>query len=236
MPRGQGATAEQGGAAGLGDTALFAGLDAAALDELAARAVQRRYRKGSVVFVQGEQGERCFVILSGSVKISAFHPDGREVVLAVLGPGDVFGELSPFDQAPRSADAKAIENSELLSLDAAALCGAISKHPEIGIALLRVLSRRLRQANESFQDVAFFDVPGRVARRLADLAAHHGVPHASGVLVDLPISQEQLAQMIGATRESVNKSLAALQRQGLVNRVGKRYLVPDVDSLRARAR
>lgn len=188
------------------------------------------------MFVQGETGERCFAIVSGSVKISAYHSDGRELVLAVLGVGDVFGELSPFDQAPRSADASAIEDSELLSFDSAALSATIGEHPEVGLSLLRVLSKRLRQANEAFQDVAFFDVGGRVARRLADLASTHGTPVDEGVRIDVPLSQESLAQMVGATRESVNKALASLQRKGLVVRSGRRYVVTDVEALLGRAR
>src|ERR1700747_1315393 len=92
-----------------------------ALAEIAQRTVARRYRKGSILFVQGEEGERCFAIVSGTVKLSAYHADGREAVLAVLGPGDVFGELALFDEAPRSADATALEDSELLSIDRTAL-------------------------------------------------------------------------------------------------------------------
>jgi len=220
----------------LGKTTLFGGLDAPALDLLAQRVIQRRYRKGSVVFVEGEKGERCFAIVSGAVKISAYHSDGREAVLALLGPGDVFGELSPFDEAPRSADATAAEDTELLSLDGEGLREAIMEHPQIGLALLRVLSQRLRLANESFQDVAFFDVGGRLARRLADLAATHGLTQEEGVLIDMPISQERLAQMIGATRESVNKALAALMRRGLVRRSGRKYVVSNIEELRSRAR
>lgn len=222
--------------AALAKTALFCDIDAAELNALAERVVQRRYRKGSVVFVQGEHGERCFVIVDGAVKISAYNADGREAVLALLGPGDVFGELYAFDEAPRSADATAAEDTELLSLDGDALREAIRDHPQIGLALLRVLSKRLRLANESFQDVAFFDVGGRLARRLAELASTHGVKQEGGVLIDIPISQERLAQMIGATRESVNKALASLTRRGLVKRAGKRYVVSDIDDLRSRAR
>lgn len=218
----------------LAQTALFAGLDEKTLGTLAERAVHRRYRKGSVIFVQGEQGERCFTIVDGAVKISAYNTDGREALIAVLGPGDVFGELSLFDEAPRSADATAIEDTELLSLDAPALNEGIVAHPELGLALLRVFGRRLRQSNEALQDIAFFDVPGRVAHRLADLADAHGVRDDNGVLIDLAISQESLAQMVGATRESVNKALALLRRRGLVSRVGRRYLVSDVEGLRTR--
>jgi CRP/FNR family transcriptional regulator len=217
-------------------TSLFGDLEPSALNEIAARTVQRKYRKGSVLFVQGESGERCFVIVSGTVKISAFHPEGREAVLAVLGPGDIFGELALFGQSERSADATAIEDAELLSLDADSLNAAIANHHQIGTALLHVLGQRLRQSNEAFQDIAFFDVPGRVARRLADLADAHGIDQAEGVLIDIALSQESLAQMVGATRESVNKALALLKRRGLVARVGRRYIVSDVERLRGRAR
>ena len=219
----------------LARTALFADIDDAVLNDIAEKAVHRRYRKGSVIFVQGEQGERCFAIVEGAVKISAYHPDGREAVMAVLGPGDVFGELSLFEQSPRSADASAIEDTQLLSLDATAITDAITAHPQLGMSLLRVLGRRLRLTNEALQDIAFFDVPGRVARRLADLAEAHGVRQAEGTLIDLPLSQESLAQMVGATRESVNKALSALRRKGLVDRVGRRYVVADIEQLRSRA-
>lgn len=220
----------------LKNTVLFGELDDAALRELADRAVRRKYRKGTVLFVQGEEGERCFEIVSGTVKISAYHEDGREALLAVLGPGDILGELALFDQAPRSADATALEDSEVLSIDARALDEAIHAHPDIALAMLRVLGIRLRQANESFQDIAFFDVPGRVARRLADLADTYGTEHAEGTMIDIALSQEALAQMVGATRESVNKALALLKRRGLVDRTGKRYVISDVKTLRARAR
>ena len=217
-------------------TTLFGDLDDRAQARIAEIAIHRRYRKGSVLFVQGEQAERCFAIVSGAVKISAYHPDGREAVLAVLGPGDVFGELALFDQSPRSADATAMEDSELLSIDAKGLHEAISENPKLGLTMLRVLAERLRQSNEAFQDIAFFDVPGRVARRLADLADAHGRDASEGILIDFALSQESLAQMVGATRESVNKALALLKRRGLVARVGKRYVVSDVARLRERAK
>jgi CRP/FNR family transcriptional regulator len=220
----------------LGQTALFAGLPDPVLADLGSRVVQRKYRKGSVVFVQGERGQRCYIIVSGSVKISAYHPDGREVVLALLGPGDVFGELSLFDEAPRSADAMVLETAELLSLDAESVHQAVRTHPEMAVSLLKIMSRRMRHTNESFQDAAFFDVTGRVARRLADLSESHGREHDEGVLIDLEISQESLANMVGATRESVNKALAGLSRRGLVQRKGRKYVIANAQELRDRAR
>ncbi|HVL81686.1 MAG TPA: Crp/Fnr family transcriptional regulator [Actinomycetota bacterium] len=220
----------------LGGTPLFAGLGADALAALESRAVRRRYRAGSVVFCQGEPGTRCYAIMSGAVKVSAFNPDGKEAVLAVLGPGDVFGELALFDEAPRSADALVIETAELLSLDRDDVTAAIEQYPQVSLALLRILSRRLRRANEALQDAAFFDVAGRVARRLADLADEHGAPGPEGTAITVPISQESLASMVGATRESVNKALANLGRRGLVSRRGRSYVVPDTQALRSRAR
>lgn len=220
----------------LGATDLFGGLDDAVLDELAAHVVHRRYRAATSIFVQGESGARCYVIASGAVRISTYHTDGREAVLAVLGAGDVFGELALFDDHPRSADATVIEDAELLSLDRDALRGAVTKHPALAVALLRTLGVRLRRTNEALQDIALFDVPGRVARRLADLADAHGVPADGGTLIDLPLSQENLAQMVGATRESVNKALAGFVRRGLVERRGRRYVVADAQKLRDRAR
>ncbi len=203
---------------------------------LAGRAVHRRHRQGSVVFVQGEHGTSCYAIVSGSVRICTYTADGREAVLAVLGPGDVFGELALFDEAPRSADAIANEPAELLSLDGRDVHRAVADHPDLGTALLRILGRRLRLANDAFQEVAFFDVPGRVAKRLADLADAHGVTADGGTLIEVSLSQESLASMVGATRESVNKALAALTKRGLVERRGRRYLVPDVEALRGCAR
>lgn len=220
----------------LAQTALFRDVPENVLREIAAGSVHRKYKKGSVVFVQGEKGVRCYIIISGTVKISAYHPDGREAVLAVLGPGDIFGELSLFDEAPRSADATVLEDAELLSLDKETVTSSAKKYPELALALLHQLSRRLRITNDSLQDVAFFDVTGRLARRLADLAEAHGVPSDAGTLINLPVSQESLANMVGATRESVNKALAGLGRRGLVQRQGKRYLISSVDELRARAR
>lgn len=220
----------------LAQTHLFRDAPADVIEALADRAVHRKYRKGTVVFVQGDPGGRCYVILTGTVKVSAFHADGREAFITALGPGELLGEFALFDDAPRSADAVVLEDAELLSLERDGVEDAMRAHPDVAIALVRLLARRLRVTNNALQDIVFFDVPGRVARRLADLADAYGVPEDAGTLIDLPLSQESLANMVGATRESVNKALAALIRRGLVQRRGRRYLVGDLDALRGRAR
>lgn len=218
----------------LARTSLFADLPDRALEEIGSRAHPKRFAKEAVVFVQGDYGGRCYLILDGSIKISAHNSDGREVVLAMLGPRDVFGELSLFDDSPRSADATAISDSLLLSLDKSALQEAIRRYPDVALSVLRVLSRRLRQTNYALQDSSFVDVAGRLARRIAELAEVHGVSCTEGTLIDIPLSQESLAAMVGSTRESVNKALSAMTRRGAITRRGMRYLVSDIDRLRER--
>lgn len=220
----------------LGATELFAGVPANVLQEIASRAVHRRYRKGTILFVQGEHAPRCYVVLTGSVKNSVYSTDGKEAVIAINGPGVMFGELALFDDAPRSADAIVIEDSEILSIDKETVTGAALTHPEFGLALLQALARRLRLATGALHDASFLDVPGRVARRLADLAEAYGTPTDDGTVIEMPLSQEGLASMVGATRESVNKALASLTRRGLVTRRGRKYVVSDVAQLRERAR
>jgi CRP/FNR family transcriptional regulator, cyclic AMP receptor protein len=217
-------------------TSFFQGASEAALAELASCAVHRKFRKGSVIFVQGEKGNRCYAIATGTVKISSYTPDGREALLAVLGPGDVFGELAMFDETTRSADATALDDADLLSFDQEAITSAARRHPEILTAILAVMARRLRRTSDRMQEVAFFDVTGRLASRLAELAEQHGTPRDNGTLIGVAVSQEALASMVGATRESVNKALQSLIRRNLIARHGRRYVVPDVAALRARAR
>ena len=199
--------------------------------------MQRRYRKGSVLFVQGETGERCFVIVSGTVKISAYHPDGREAVLAVLGPGDVFGELALFGQCRAFGRRDGARGRRAALIDAQSLNDGDRRAPG---------DRRSRCCMCSASGCVSRTKPSRTSRsstspaaspgRLADLADAHGVEAAEGTLIDIALSQESLAQMVGATRESVNKALALLKRRGLVARTGKRYIVSDVSKLRAKAR
>jgi CRP/FNR family transcriptional regulator len=219
----------------LAQAALFRGSGAVAVSEIADRAFPARFAKGAMIFGQGEAARHCYVVTTGAVKIATCNEDGREVVLAVLGPGDVFGELALFDDTRRCADAIAVEDTALLSIPKHVVRGVCKRHPAFALALLRTLSARLRDTNETVRDAVFFDITGRVARRLAGLAEAHGSPAPGGTRIDIAVSQAELANMVGASRESVNKAVTALTRQGLLSRSRDgRYVVADLTALRER--
>jgi CRP/FNR family transcriptional regulator/CRP/FNR family cyclic AMP-dependent transcriptional regulator len=184
---------------------LFAALDAEGLREFAAAVKRRAFRTGEVIFHRDDSGQVLYVIQSGKVKIYITSPDGQEVSLAVFGPGDYFGELALVDGQPRSASAVAIEPVETFALQRTDFIKAVMHHPRIAIQLMTVLSRRLRQTDAMIEDLLFLDVHGRVAKKLLELADLHGVRTPQGIRIDLRLTQGDLAAMVGASRESVNK-------------------------------
>lgn len=219
----------------LADAPLFGDVPAPARRDLAKRFVPRTFERGAVVFRQGEDGDALYLVESGAVKISCLSPDGREVVLAVMGPGEVFGELSLFDAGVRTADATAMEDTVALALSHAVFRPFLAEHPAVAVHLLEVMAGRLRETGEALQDVIFSDVPGRLAKRFLDLAARYGTVDGEGTLIDLTLTQEELAQMVGAARESVNKAVASFVSRGWVAMRGRRYVVTDEHALRRRA-
>jgi CRP-like cAMP-binding protein len=213
---------------------LFAELPAEALAGLAPSLRRRRYPKGQVIFFQGDPGASLCLIETGRVKIALTTPDGREFVLALLGPGDYFGELSLLDGEPRSADAIALEACQLLLLQRDDFLRCLSAHPSVAIRLLAALSRRLRRTDQLVQEAAFLDVPARLARVLLEQAqsadaAGGAQPAGAGRL-----TQTELAGMIGATRESVNRWLSYFERQGLIRRQQGRITIVRPEGLRQR--
>ena len=168
----------------------------------------RTVPRGHTVFREGDAGDRLFVILDGKVKIWRSAADGRENLLAVLGAGEMFGELSLFDPGPRTASVSAVTDSRLASLDHDDLRPLLLDRPAVAGQLLRALAQRLRRTNESIADLVFTDVPGRVAKALLDLAEKFGTEEADGTRVQHDLTQEELAQLVGASRETVNKALS----------------------------
>jgi CRP/FNR family transcriptional regulator/CRP/FNR family cyclic AMP-dependent transcriptional regulator len=189
----------------LENVSLFAGLDAEGLRELAAAVKRRAFRPGEVIFHRDDAGQVLYVIQSGKVKIYITSQDGQEVSLAVFGPGDYFGELALLDGQPRSASAIAIEPVETFALQRTDFINAVMHHPRIAIQVMNVLSRRLRQTDAMIEDLLFLDVHGRVAKKLLELAELHGLRTPEGIRIDLRLTQGELAAMVGASRESVNK-------------------------------
>ncbi|HCX86248.1 MAG TPA: Crp/Fnr family transcriptional regulator [Micrococcales bacterium] len=193
-------------------------------------------RRGDVLFREGEQGDRFWVILAGKVKLGHTAVDGRESLLAVLGPGEIVGELSVYDPGPRTATATILAPTTFLELEHTRFVRLLEEHPALGRQLLRSLAQRLRRTNSALADLVFSDVPGRVAKALLDLAARFGRPVSNGVRVPHDLTQEELAQLVGASRETVNKSLAEFSSRGWIQLDGRAVVLLDLQRLEKRAR
>lgn len=215
---------------------LFATLDDEAAMALRQSMTEVTYDKGSSIFAEGDRGDRLYVILSGKVKLGHGSPDGRENLLGVLGPGEMFGELSLFDPVPRTATATALTDCQLMWLGHADLDDWLSGRPALAKALLKALAQRLRRTNEALGDLVFADVPGRVAKALMDLSDKFGIRSDSGVHVVHDLTQEELAQLVGASRETVNKALADFVARGWLALEPRGVTILDPERLGRRAR
>ncbi len=213
----------------------------AAIGPTAARALYESMNRiellrGKAVFHEGDLGDRLYLIDSGSVKLGRRSPDGRENLLSVLGPGEMFGELSLFDPGPRTATATAVNDALLLELSHDKLIMYLERYPAVAKHLLEALARRLRRTNETLSDLVFADVPGRMAKALLDLSTRFGQPTEDGIRVAHGLTQEELAQLVGASRETVNKALADFTARGWVRREGRTVVLLDVERLERRSR
>jgi CRP/FNR family cyclic AMP-dependent transcriptional regulator len=221
---------------GLARLPLFAALDEESAATLEAAMTTRSVRRGHVIFSEGDEGDRLFVVLEGKVKIWRAAADGRENLLAVMGSGDMFGELSLFDPGPRTSSVSAVTDSLLASLDHDDLRPLLLEQPGVASQLLQALAQRLRRTNESLADLVFTDVPGRVAKALLDLAEKFGREESDGTRVQHDLTQEELAQLVGASRETVNKALSEFASRGWLRLEGRTVLLIDRERLAHRAR
>ena len=215
---------------------LFAGLDEQATADLLSSMTPVHMERGDILFHEGEPGDRLYVITEGKVKLGRTSYDGRENLLAILGPGEMFGELSLFDPGPRTATATAVAETQLVGLGTESLHTYLVSRPQASFTLLAALARRLRRTNESLADLVFTDVPGRVAKALLELSQRFGRPVEEGVLVAHDLTQEELAQLVGASRETVNKALADFASRGWIRLESRSVILIDHDRLQRRAR
>jgi CRP/FNR family cyclic AMP-dependent transcriptional regulator len=218
----------------LRQTALFAAVPADRLAELAQLVRRRRFPRGATIFHKGDPGTGLYLLMTGQVKIVLPSETGEEAVLGVLEAGEAFGELALFDGLPRSATVVALQEAEVLLLRREDFLAFVARSPEVATALLGVLSRRLRATNELIEDVVFLDVPGRLAKRLLDLGARYGKRTEEGIAIDLRLTQQELAAMVGTTRESVNKHLGWLRDQRLIALERQRIVLLRPEELRRR--
>ena len=215
---------------------LFTALDEAAAISLRASMDSVKIAKGSILFKEGDDGEHLYVIIDGKLKLGTSSGDGRENLLSILGPGEMFGELSLFDPGPRTSTATAVTDAKLLSLSHEKVIPWLKQNPEVSLQLLTRLSQRLRRTNKAVGDLVFSDVPGRVAKALIDLGDRFGKTTPEGLLVNHDLTQEELAQLVGASRETVNKALADFAGRGWLKLDGRSVLIADVDRLSKRSR
>ncbi|MFQ5792423.1 MAG: Crp/Fnr family transcriptional regulator, partial [Acidobacteriota bacterium] len=181
----------------------------------------------SVIFFEHDVGDSLFVIMAGRVRVTILSDDGREIILSVLSSGDFFGEMSLLDNEPRSATAIAVQDTELVVLRRNDFLSIVQKRPRLLLNLLSVLSSRLRKANHQIGSLALLDVYGRVARVLLDMAREHGVRQKDGRISFRRPTHQEIANMIGATRETVSRTISDLHRQGFIEISGKNVIVDD---------
>ncbi|MEI6476940.1 MAG: Crp/Fnr family transcriptional regulator [Actinomycetes bacterium] len=215
---------------------LFSALDDASAASLRASMETIKLGKGTVLFSEGDEGDHLYVIVEGKLKLGTSSGDGRENLLSVLGPGEMFGELSLFDPGPRTATATAVTDVRLLSLGHDKVIPWVTQHPQVALDLLGRLSQRLRRTNEVVGDLVFSDVPGRVAKALIDLGERFGKETPEGLYVNHDLTQEELAQLVGASRETVNKALADFAGRNWIRLDGRAVLILDVERLSKRGR
>ncbi|MGH9184528.1 MAG: Crp/Fnr family transcriptional regulator [Acidimicrobiales bacterium] len=211
------------------DAELFADFEPSELERIATTASLRRVRRGDVLFREGEEPSELFVVVDGRIAISNRAPDGRESVVALMEQGDLFGEMGLFSGSGRSAEARALEPSDVVAIPYLPLHDVYEARPALLWHVVRLLAGRLRTMDEALADSVFLDVTGRTAKRLLELAGE------SDEFV-LPVTQEELAGMVGASRERVNKAIASFVRLGWIEQADRRYRITNRDQLTIRAR
>jgi CRP-like cAMP-binding protein len=215
-------------AALLARSELFHRLDPAVVASIARTARALDLQRNDLVFGEGDEADALYVVRSGRVAIAKRSVDGRESVVALMEPGDLFGEMSLFDGRGRSADARALEPSEVVAVDYGPVREAFASDPKLLWHVVELMAGRLRVTDDALADTVFLDVTGRTAKRLLEMAGDRDE-------FVLPVTQEELAGMIGASRERVNKAISAFIRLGWIEQADRRYRITDREQLARRA-
>lgn len=220
----------------LRDAPLFSALDEQSALALRDSMKHLTLKKGDVLFQEDDLGNQLYLITEGKIKLSHTSSDGRESLFTVLGPGDMFGELSVFDPGPRTSTAIAVTDAEVLGLAQDVLQPWLNQRPEVAQSLLQALANRLRRTSETMADLVFADVPGRVAKVLIQLNDKFGVDATIGREVPHDLTQEEIAQLVGASRETVNKALADFVTRGWIRLETRAVHILDLERLQGRAK
>ncbi|WP_448192234.1 Crp/Fnr family transcriptional regulator [Azospirillum sp. sgz301742] len=201
------------------------------LRRLAASARLSHHAKNATIFQKGDPGDSMMAVIRGRVKICSHSLDGKELVLSIVNKGGLFGEIALLDGEPRTADAVALEETDLLILDRAQLMPLLTGRPDVAFRIIGVLCKRLRATSEHLEDTLFLEASSRFARALKRLASAFGRPAAEGVRLDIKLSQQQLGCLVGVSRESINKLLNEWQRAGVIQMTSGYITILDQDAL-----
>ncbi|HWI54719.1 MAG TPA: Crp/Fnr family transcriptional regulator [Desulfobacteria bacterium] len=196
---------------------IFAELSEDQLRRLAQVALERQYRKNQIIFGEGDPGEALYFMKTGKIKLTKTTPDGREQILAFRSPGEIFAEVVLFDGGPYPATAEVIEDAKIGIIRNLDIERAIVENVDIAVSLLKIMSKRLRQAQTALKDIALKDVYGRLASTLLKLAAEHGTQLPDGLKINLNLTHQDLANMIGTSRESVNRVISEWRKEGILD-------------------
>ena len=220
----------------LRQTPIFSGLSEKELDEMAPLVIHRRLKKDTVVFHEGDPGSAFYLVRKGRVKIYKVAPDGREQVFSIMGDGQIFGDVPAFDGGPYPATAATMTDSEIYLMRREDFQQILRRHPEIALKVIQVLGARLRHALELVRDLSFKQVPHRLAGLLIKLGEEYGEESPEGTLINLSLSRQDLAAIVGTSRETVTRELKKMERAGLV-RINRRLItIVDQPGLSAWAR
>ena len=222
----------------LEDAPLFSVLHPDDLFSLAEKFHPIRYGRGEVIFREGEPAERLFLVDHGRVKLSISSAHGQELLIAVLGRGSIFGELAVIDRGPRAMDARSMEDSTVYALDSLVFWTMLENRPALARRLLELMARRARRADQTSQDLIFFDAPTRLARRLLELAEEHGeqIADSQQVRITVRVTQEEIAQLIGVTRSSANRLVSSFAGRGWIDWNDGNPIILRPEALLRRAR
>lgn len=212
---------------------LFSQLSNETLGDLAAQLRRRTFRRDTIIFHKDQAGDALYVVDSGRIRIFLPTAGGEELTVDVAGPGDVFGELALLDGRPRSASAESLEDAVTFSISREEFQKYLARNPTLAVSLVELLSSRLRHVTEYAESLAFLDVHARLARMLLEMAERYGV-QKDGTEIDFDLTQADLGAMVGATRERVNRALAAFRAQGLIELRGRKIVLLDTNRLRQR--
>lgn len=212
---------------------FFAELSNSLLDEIAKLVIQRNYRKNMIIFMEGEPGEAVFFIEKGRVKVFRTSEDGREIIINIFGPGEVFAEvtlLNPGSTYPVTA--QTIEDSVIYFIRNQDFENLLRRNTELSLEILKILSQRLRYLQSRIKNLAFNDTYVRTAQALIKFAQQYGVQTEEGIKLDLPITRKELSDVIGTSRETVSRALSQFAREGAINTGGRAIVIKDINKLK----